>query len=45
VLDEKALVMAGEPSGGSKNPWAVRGADAEYNAWRYGNGVMLQEFS
>jgi hypothetical protein len=35
VLDEKALVMAGEPANGSKNPWAVRGADADYNAWRH----------
>ena len=35
VLDEKALVMAGEPAGGSKNPWAVKAADAEYNAWRH----------
>jgi len=35
VLDEKALVMAGESANGSKNAWAVRGADAEYNAWRH----------
>ena len=35
VLNEKALLMAGEQSSESRNPWAVRGADAEYNAWRH----------
>ena len=33
VLDEKALMMAEADS--AKNPWAVRGADAEYNNWRH----------
>jgi len=35
VLNEKALLMAGEPANEANNPWAVRGADAEYNAWRH----------
>ena len=35
VLDEHALTMAGEPIGDSKNPWKVKGADSEYNAWRH----------
>ena len=50
VLDEKALVMTGDATGVSKNKneWAVRGADPEYNAWRYaragwGRGTVEEE--